>query len=185
MEYTTFKGRTEAPVIVVEYADFECPACARFAKDTYPALKAALIDTGRIRFGFRHFPLPKHPTAQLAAVAAQCAAEQNKFWEFYETVFRRSEKLSAAIVNSAGVSLGLDKARWATCRKGEAVGIVENHLQEARTLRLKGTPVFLIGSAIAPDKLSVKTAIYGAQAVSEFENAVKQVETSKVVSVNR
>jgi protein-disulfide isomerase len=85
-------GKSDAPVTIVEFSDFECPYCARFMKDTYPQIKTKYIDTGKVRVVFRHFPLSFHASAQKAAEAGECAARQGKFSEFHELVFQKGQE---------------------------------------------------------------------------------------------
>src|SRR3989344_8516599 len=77
-----FLGDKKAPVTIVEFSDFQCPYCARFRQQTFDQIKQEYIDTGKVRFVYRDFPLSSiHPMAQKAAEAAECADEQGKFWE--------------------------------------------------------------------------------------------------------
>src|SRR3989344_1757621 len=80
----------KAKVTVVEFSDFQCPFCKRFFDDTYSKLKKDYIDTGKIAFGFRHYPLSSiHPNAQKAGEATECANEQGKFWEYHDLLFQQ------------------------------------------------------------------------------------------------
>lgn len=78
----------KAPVELIEYSDFQCPFCRRFFEETYPEIKKQYIDTGKVKFVYRHFPLDFHPAAQKSAEAAECAREQGKFWEMHDAIFR-------------------------------------------------------------------------------------------------
>ncbi len=83
------RGNKVAPVKIVEFSDFQCPFCIRFWQQTYPEIKKEYIDTNKAVFYYRHFLLPEnvHPRALPYAVASECAQEQNKFWEFHDTIF--------------------------------------------------------------------------------------------------
>src|SRR5712692_8333967 len=74
-------GRDDAPVTLVEFADYQCPYCKRFHTDAYAELKKNYIDTGKVRFVSRDLPLEFHPFAMKAAEAARCAGDQQKYWE--------------------------------------------------------------------------------------------------------
>lgn len=81
-------GKKDAPVIMIEFSDFQCPFCGRFWKDTLPQIKKDYVDTGKVLFVYKDFPLRQiHPLAQKAAEAANCAAEQGKFWEYHDALF--------------------------------------------------------------------------------------------------
>lgn len=80
-------GDPNAPVTIIEFSDFECPFCRRFWQETLPQIKAEYIDTGKARFVYRDFPLSMHPGAFPAALAANCANQQGKFWEMHDKIF--------------------------------------------------------------------------------------------------
>lgn len=81
-------GSDDAKVTLVEFSDFECPFCARHFSQTYPQLKSEYIDTGKLKYVFKHFPLSFHPNAQKASEAAECAGDQGKFWEMHDLIFQ-------------------------------------------------------------------------------------------------
>ena len=81
-------GNKNASVTVIEFSDFQCPFCEQFFKTTYTQLKKEYIDTGKIAFYYRHFPLTNiHPLATPAALASECANDQGKFWEYHDLLF--------------------------------------------------------------------------------------------------
>jgi protein-disulfide isomerase len=84
---TNVEGSSDAKVDIVEFSDFECPFCTRFYKETYEKIKKTYIDTGKVKFSFRHYPLSFHQNAQKAAEASECAASQGKFWEYHNLLF--------------------------------------------------------------------------------------------------
>src|SRR5690606_24892775 len=77
-------GRQDAPVVIYEFADFQCPGCGQFATFTAPLIKERLVETGQVRFVYYDFPLPQHQHAFLAARAARCATVQGKLWESHD-----------------------------------------------------------------------------------------------------
>lgn len=82
------KGSSDAPITMIEYSDFECPFCGRFFSQTFPTIQSEYIDTGKVRFVYKHFPLRSiHANAQKAAEASICARDQNKFWEYHDKLF--------------------------------------------------------------------------------------------------
>ena len=81
-------GKAGAKVTIVEFADLECPFCRRFFQDTYPQIKKAYIDNGKVVMYFRHFPLSFHPLALPFANASECANDQGKFWEMHDKIYK-------------------------------------------------------------------------------------------------
>jgi protein-disulfide isomerase len=81
------QGSDSAPVTIIEYADFECPACAQFAVLTGPDIKQRLVQTGRVRWIFRDFPIEGHHNSMPAHLAAACAADQGRFWEMHDQLY--------------------------------------------------------------------------------------------------
>lgn len=80
-------GSANAPVTMIEFSDYQCPFCHSFWKQTLPQIKKDYIDTGKVKFVYRDFPLNIHPMAEPAARAANCAGEQGKYWEYHDKIF--------------------------------------------------------------------------------------------------
>jgi protein-disulfide isomerase len=110
-------GPADAPITIVEYGDYECPDCLNFvpiAREIYRALG------GKLRFVFRHFPRNSiHPHASAAAEAAEAAAEQGKFWEMHEALFRHQKELSTIDFSHLALTLGLEIYQFETSREQE------------------------------------------------------------------
>jgi protein-disulfide isomerase len=107
------KGLKTAPVAVIEYSDFQCPYCGRFARDTFPAIDKAYI---AVLFAFRQFPLESiHPHALPAAEAAECAATQGQFWKRHDLTFADQSHLDDAAIEARAKSGGLDGRQFHTC----------------------------------------------------------------------
>ena len=87
-------GAADAPVVVVEYGDFQCPYCKRFVETSFPGLKRDYVDTGKVRWVTRDLPLGFHANAHKAAQAAHCAGEQGRYWEMRDTLFRNNLNLA-------------------------------------------------------------------------------------------
>ena len=114
-----FKGDPDAKVVVVEFSDFQCPACRTHALETQPALDQTLVKTGKVMWVFKDLPLRSHPQSAAAAAAAECAGDQAKFWEMYHQLFQQQKKWAVddpdpALVALAG-ELGLDLSRFGKC----------------------------------------------------------------------
>jgi protein-disulfide isomerase len=80
-------GDPNAPIVLVEYSDFQCEFCASFVRDTKPQLEENYIKTGKVYFVYRDYPLDTHPGARVAAAAANCAADQGSFWPMHDLLY--------------------------------------------------------------------------------------------------
>ncbi len=147
-ELEHFKGNASAKVVLVEYSDFQCPACANF----YPVVNQLYAELGdRVKFVYKHFPLRNiHANADLAARASVAAAEQGKFWEMHDKLFENQGSWAKALnaetifTNYAG-ELGLDADRFRRdMRSPEVKDRVERDYQSAVGLGLGGTPTFIL-----------------------------------------
>src|SRR5207237_3627217 len=136
------RGPHDAPVTLVEYADFECPYCGH----AEPAVRELLADFGDVRYVWRHLPLNDiHPHAQLAAEAAEAAGAQGRFWEMYDLLFaHQSELLMRDLVGYAR-ELALDTERFREdLRKRAFTSRVTEDVESADLSGVSGTPIFFI-----------------------------------------
>jgi protein-disulfide isomerase len=136
------KGPADAPVVIVEFSDFQCPYCQR----ANPVVDQVLKTYGnKIRFVYRHYPLPNHPDARPAAEAAACADEQGRFWPYHDQLFANVSRLSAADLKEHGKAAGLDAAQFAACVDSRRFRTkVDTDLKEADEAGVSGTPAFFI-----------------------------------------
>ena len=136
------KGPTGAPVLIVEFADFECPHCAA----TRPMLDELFKRfDGQIRFVYKNFPLQSHQYAEKAARAALAAHKQNKFWEMQTVLFENQTNLQPSIVEQLAKSIGLDMPRFQKDWESEGVAdLVSRDRKQGERLELSGTPSIFI-----------------------------------------
>lgn len=138
-------GRADAPVTVVEFTDYQCPYCRGFQASTWPRLKRAYIDTGKVRFVVRDLPLKFHSAAQPAAEVAHCAAEQGKFWPMHNALLSDMSLDDRSVLRRAD-ELGLDVSSLRSCvtdHKYQAA--IARNAAQAASLGVTGTPTFIIG----------------------------------------
>ncbi len=114
------QGNDSAPIEIAEYSDFECPYCARFAVLQLPDVKQRLVDAGRVRWRFIHFPLANHLQSPHAHLAAACAREQGRFWEMHDAIYAGQDEWVAArrpdrVLEGYAERLGLDRDRYRSC----------------------------------------------------------------------
>jgi protein-disulfide isomerase len=148
---TPVRGSVNAPVMLIEYADYECPYCQQMQ----PVLdKLESEYKGKIAFAYKDVPLPNHPNAQRAAEASHCAAAQGKYWEYHDILVSKKQ-LDPAGLKLAAVELKLDSAAFDKCvQSGETTALIRTHLNEAQSLGLQGTPSFFINGRFLNGLLS-------------------------------
>lgn len=140
-------GPEHAPVVLVEYGDFECPIC----KQAAPTVRMLLERfTNRVRLVFRHFPLEEaHPHALAAAEAAESAGEQGKFWEMHDLLLANQAHLTLHHLNGYAERLGLDMARF-TAEMDDHLYLqrVREHQLSGRSSHVRSTPGFFVNGTI-------------------------------------
>jgi len=135
--------RGDGPVELVEFGDFECPFC----RDAAPSVRRVLARLeGRVRFRFRHFPIPaRHPHAERAAQAAEAAAVQGRFWELHDLLFERQDALEDDDLVGYARELGLDAERFARdLRSGRFAAAVAEDRAAGEVAGVTGTPAFFV-----------------------------------------
>jgi protein-disulfide isomerase len=136
-------GKAEAPIALLEYGDFECPACGM----AYPIVKALQEQLGdRLCFAFRHFPLANvHPHAEHAAEAAEAAGAQGRFWEMHDALFENQDALSDEAIFALAEQLSLDAERLISEVLNESYGMrVREDFKAGVRAGVNGTPSFFI-----------------------------------------
>jgi len=167
-------GKPDAPLTLVEFTDLQCPYCNRFTTTSFEQIKSTYIDTGKLRFVSRDFPLDFHPQAMPAARAARCAADQGRFWELRTSLVRNASKLSPALITSAATELKLDMTAFATCIAGNKHDAEINADMEAgRSLGIEGTPSFLLGRTTGDTLEGV--LVIGAVPFEIFDAKIKEL----------
>jgi len=155
-------GDTSARVEVLEFADFECPACGQFATVTEPDVRKRLVESGTITFRFLDFPLEQHQNSFAASMAAACANEQGKFWEMHDAIFGAQDAWSGfATTRPKGVlqrlaeSVGVNVAQWESCFDSQKYQLnIRANQKEGERRLVRSTPTFVIGSKLIPGALN-------------------------------
>jgi|SRR5579862_2742335 len=165
------RGNPSAKVVLLEYTDFQCPYCARFARETLPTLIDRYVESGKVLLAYRSFPLPIHHFAKDAAMAAFCAGQQGKFWEAHEAFFADQANIKD-MVDSLSTRLVLAKPTFSACQANEASKQVDADVAGAQALQLTSTPTLFIGTLDSTNMLAAKQVLIGARPVGEFERAI-------------
>jgi protein-disulfide isomerase len=146
-----YKGSPDAPVKVVEYADFQCPACAQFATRLEGTLNKAYIESGKVQLIYHEFPLPQHANAVKSAEAARCAGDQGKFWQMHDLLFSRQNEWENAgnptrLFGNYATALGLNQQAFSSClATGTYTKAVTEAGTVAQTAGIQQTPTFVVG----------------------------------------
>jgi protein-disulfide isomerase len=136
------KGAEAGGVVLVEFADFECPACQAAAPVVEKVVSKHLE---HVTFVFKNFPLKAHPNAEVAARAVVAAGQQGKFWELHHAVFRHGRPLDRAVIDGLAKGIGLDMARFSADIESEAVADnVNRDRKQGEALSISGTPTIFI-----------------------------------------
>lgn len=151
-------GKVDAPVKIIEFADFECPSCAGFSVVTEPDVRTRILDTGLANLTYYDFPLTQHRNTLAASNAAACADEQGKFWPMHDRLFQAQGEWNGEATDAPkpffkryAQEVGLDAARWETCydaRKYQKR--ISANLNEGLKRGVNSTPSFVIGNKLYP-----------------------------------
>lgn len=176
------RGDPNAQITIVEFSDFQCPFCGRFFTQTLPMIEKNYIETGKVKFVYRDFPLPEiHPNAIPASLAAECADVQGLFWEYHDKLFENQlqwENLDKQNVvrtfEQYAEDLGADTDTFNSClESGKYLDEVQNDLNDGVSYGVTGTPGFFIGN----EKIGY-TMVSGAQPYASFEQLLDQLLSS-------
>jgi protein-disulfide isomerase len=147
------KGSPNAPVLMVEFSDFQCPFSKQFYQEKFPKLDKEYIASGQLKFAYRDFPLAFHPLAQLAAAGSRCANKQNKYWQMFDKL-SLSSSLEPEIIQRYAKEINLDIKAFNSCLNSQKIKeeVVED-LKEGARFGVKGTPAFFINGRLIPGNL--------------------------------
>lgn len=173
-------GHDSAPINIIEFGDYQCPFCARFNQETKDELVSKYVDTGIVRFGFKDLvinDLPKDKLSTLTAEASYCAAEQDKFWDYHDEVYRNSRGENTGWISNEsliGFANNIDMpniAQFTECLNSHKYNqlVVQNDVF-AKNLGLSSTPTFLI----LKDNSTKIAAVEGAQPINVFDDVIAQ-----------
>jgi protein-disulfide isomerase len=174
-------GNPNAPVTIIEFSDFQCPFCKRFHDDTFPLIQTNYIDTDKVNFVYRDFPIQStHPNALPAALAAECADDQKKFWSYHDKIFQNQGEWKNLELNQTvtlfkqyASELKLNEDEFGACLdSGKYLDEVNNDYQDGQKYGIEGTPGFFIGN----DKLGY-TKVSGAKPYQSFQTVLDETLT--------
>ncbi len=168
-------GSPTAPVEIIEFADYECPACGNYFTITEPDVRKNLVDQGLVRYTFYDFPLLNvHQNTLVASMAASCASDQDKFWQMHDALFTNQFEWSGVstsnprgVITTYAQQAGLDIGKWNTCMDANAhADRIKANYSLGLTMQVGSTPTFYVNGVMLAkhDYDSVKAAVDSARA---------------------
>ncbi|PIN85123.1 MAG: disulfide bond formation protein DsbA [Candidatus Diapherotrites archaeon CG11_big_fil_rev_8_21_14_0_20_37_9] len=171
------EGSDDAEIVIIEYSDYQCPFCRSWYNQSKSQLNEEYIDTGKVQFIYKDFPLNFHPMAQPYAEAARCAGGQGKYWEMHDKIFDEQSKFGQGTISNLtqediktwASDLGLDTGEFNSCLdSGKYTQEIQANLSEGQQVGVSGTPSFIIGKRDGTGQL-----IVGAQPYATFKSAIE------------
>ncbi len=158
-------GPENAPVTIVEFSDYQCPFCTRWHQEVWPQISETY--QGKVRLVYRDFPLVQaHPYALDAAIAAHCAGQQDRYWEFHSLLFAGEMELSSLAFETYASRLELDQSPFDNCLADpDVLSQVQSDLSLGEMVGIDGTPTFFINGY----------RIKGAQPFEEFQKVIDSI----------
>jgi protein-disulfide isomerase len=169
-----FKGDPDAPVTILEFSDFRCPFCGRYATETEPRIQEQYIDEGLVRIGYRHAAY-QGEQSMWAAEASECAADQDAFWPYYDYLVEKlaiegDRNFTRERLKSFAEELDLNTEAFNACMESEQYAdLVLNETAAAQSIGVRGTPTFLINGE----------PLVGAQPFSAFQQVIEQAREAE------
>lgn len=154
------RGSEDAPITIIEFADYECPYCSR----GYSTMKEVMEKyDGKVKWYFRDFPLSFHRNAVSYSVAAACAGDQGKYWEMHDAILDNQKGLDSAGLAGLATKIGIDEAAFTTCTNDSAQSKrVMEDMTDGQAVGVSGTPAYFINGIM----------ISGAQPFENFESII-------------
>lgn len=172
-------GQADAPVTIVEFTDYQCPFCRRHANGTFAQIKKDYVETGKVRYVVRQFPLKAiHPKAMKASEASLCAGDQGQYWDMHSRIFHDTKTFNQEEWVRHAEALGLDMGSFKDClESGKKVSQVEQDLKEGTALGVRGTPGFFIGRTDPdnPNKFKATEFMRGAFPYPRFQKVIEKL----------
>jgi len=176
-------GDANAPVRILEFADFQCPFCKRWVVETGPLIAEEFIKTGQVQLEYRHYAFLGEESKN-AAEAAECASDQGRFWEMHDVLYSHQGRENSGVYTVANLkkyaaelaakASGFDRVRFDACLDGGTKrAVVEQITAQAVEIGVRSTPSFLVTGPGGSQSIS------GAQLIDEFRRAIAAVKTPR------
>ncbi len=178
LDGTPSLGAKDAKVVIVEFSDYQCPYSGQYFNRTMGEVIKEYVQSGKVRYLFRDFPLELiHPKALKAAEGAYCAGEQGKYWEMHDRLLRNQGAIAADILPLHAEVLGLNVPWFREClESGKYAVKVQQSVTEGKEIGIRGSPVFFLGlNTMGDSKLKATISISGAKPYATFKEAIDRL----------
>ena len=174
-----YRGAYDAPVTLIEFSDYQCPYCKRHANAVMPPLIESYVDTGKVRFVMREYPIERlHARAVPTSEAALCAGDQDQYWGMHDALFTDQKANTDEDFQQQAASLGLDVSAFSECMNSDKfMEQIKADMAEGQKLGISGTPSFVLGLTDPedPSKVHLTKFIRGAQSLQAFSAAIDEL----------
>jgi len=177
IDHRPFKGSKNSKVILVEVSDYQCNFCGQFAREVLPQINSEYIKTGKIGYVFFDYPIEAiHQNALKAALAANCAGDQGKYWEMHDRLFEDQNALDPGNLLRFAETVGLEMAEFKKCFDGEQyTAEIHKEIEEARKMGIRTVPTFLLGHIDSEANVKVVKSLRGAKRYSDYKEMIESV----------
>lgn len=160
-------------LVFLDFSDFQCPFCARYATDVFPQLWDNFVEPGEIHYMFRNFPLESiHERAFKMAEAAECAAAQAKFWPMHKLLFSNPRQATDEDLTRHAETLKLDIPMFAACLDGQMAARITDDETDAKRLGVRSTPTFMLGRVTRDGVIELTQTLRGVAPYTVFRDAI-------------
>ena len=167
-------GKKDAPLVFVEFTDYQCPFCQQFHNTAFDQIKKNYVDTGKMRFVSKDFPLDFHENARKAASAARCAGEQGKYWEMRHTMIVHADQLQADKLIGYAKDVKIDEKKFRECVTFDKFRPeIDKDIAEGTAAGVSGTPSFVLGRMKDGKLQGVR--IVGAMPYASFDAKIQEM----------
>lgn len=169
----------EGRIAIVEFADFQCPFCGKFARKTLPELESQFVKNGTARYIAFHYPIEAiHPYALRAGQAAECAGAQGRFWEMHARLFSEDVSLTETDLRQHATAIGLEKDEFNACMADDQVlEHVRADQAEGKRLGVAGTPTFFLGTVESSGAVKLRARIVGNADAEAFSREIAKLRS--------
>jgi protein-disulfide isomerase len=177
LEGAPFIGVESAQVAIIEFSDYQCPYCTRHFKQTFPDIEKNYIETGKVRYVMKQFPLGFHAKARGASIAALCVEKlkPGKYIDAHKAIFGGETSLDQSSYLALADAMGISASKYSSClADSEMSKVVDQDMAQGKSVGVSGTPAFLVGK-IKDGKLVDGRLITGARPYSSFSNVLDQI----------